>query len=130
MPSNALIYLDVRNWASNGSDGYTSTTASNGVVYSYNYTGGDNNGGHVTFGSRGHATIEVRVNADPRYLIQAVGFTNDANAQLSLASDPRGLTTVTMHNQNSAVQTANYKVTLTDSSANCTIPCDPQIINK
>jgi hypothetical protein len=28
------------------------------------------------------------------------------------------------------VQTANYKVTVADSTASCTIPCDPQIINK
>ena len=35
MPNNFSVSLDVRNFASNGSDGYTNTTASNGNTYSY-----------------------------------------------------------------------------------------------
>ncbi|MDA3914967.1 hypothetical protein, partial [Oleiagrimonas sp.] len=34
-PASPNINLDVHNHASNGSDGYTNTTASNGATYSY-----------------------------------------------------------------------------------------------
>ena len=130
MPGNPTIDLDVRNFPSNGNDGYTNTTASNGATYSYRYTGGDNNGGNVTFTTRGRVTIVLQLQSDPRYTINSVGFTGDTNNQLSLESNPHAQTHATIQNLNSVVQTANYKVTVTDSTANCTAPCDPQIINK
>src|SRR5579863_2385862 len=42
---SATISLSIQNHPSNGSDGYTDTTASNGKVYSYKYSGGSGKGG-------------------------------------------------------------------------------------
>ncbi|MEO8742867.1 MAG: hypothetical protein ABI365_06710 [Lysobacteraceae bacterium] len=130
MPGNPTIDLDVRNFPSNGSDGYTDTTASNNTVYSYRYSGGGgHSGGDVTCTvGQGRVTIVVHVQSDPRYSISTVGFTNDPNQQLSLQS--HAPTTATIQNLNTVVQTAHYKVTVSDSTANCTVPCDPAIINK
>ena len=130
MPGNPTITLDVRNFAASPGDGYTNTTSSINTTYSYKYSGGDSNGGNVTFTSRGRVTIVVQLQSDPRYTINTVGFTGDTNNQLSLVSNPHAQTTATIQNLNSVVQTANYKVTVSDSTANCTFPCDPQIINK
>jgi hypothetical protein len=130
MPGNPTIDLDVRNFPSNGSDGYTNTTASNNAIYSYKYSGGTGNGGDVTFTSRGRVTIVVQLQSDPRYTINSITFSNDVNNQLSLVSNPHAQTTATIQNLNNLVQTADYKVSVSDSSAGCTFPCDPQIINR
>ena len=128
MPSNASVSLDVRNFPSNGSDGYTNTTASNNAIYSYCYTGGTH-GGDVTFQGRGQVTLTVHLNSDPRYQINTVGFVNDTNNQLSLQPE-NSPTTAVIKDINTVVQDAAYKVTVSDTTANCTIPCDPQINNK
>jgi hypothetical protein len=130
MPDNANISLDVRDFPSNGSDGYTNTAASNGAVYSYKYSGGTGHGGDVAFTGRGRVTVTVQLQSDPRYWISNVGFTNDTNNQLSwLNSNAHEPKTVVIQNVNTVEQTANYKITVTDKTANCTIPCDPKIIN-
>ena len=129
MPSNANVSLDVRNFPPNGSDGYTNTTASNNATYSYRYTGGSDNGGDVTFNGRGRVTLTVHLQSDPRYEIGNVGFTGDANNQLTWLAQ-NAPTTAVIQDLNTVVQNANYKVTVNDTSANCTVPCDPQIINK
>lgn len=134
LPANAApvsphITLDVRHMPSNGSDGYTDTTASNGAVYSYKYTGGDGGGGDVTFRERGRVTINVQLSGSG-YRIDHVGFTGDIHEQLSLVSNPRGGSVAVIQNLNSAVQTASYKVTVVDDADEATIPCDPKIINR
>ena len=129
MPDNANISLDVRNFPSNGSDGYTNTTASNNAIYSYQYSGGTGHGGDVTFTGRGRVTVTLHLRSDPRYQISHVGFTNDTNDQLSWLAQ-NAPTTAVIQNLNTVVQTANYKVTVTDSTENCTVPCDPTSINR
>jgi len=128
MPGNPTIDLYVQDHGSNGSDGYTDTTASNGNTYSYRYTGGSGNGGDLTFTQRGAVTIVLQLKGDRRYTISNVSFPSDPNNQLSWVSNSP--TTGVIHNKNDAVQVAEYKVTVSDSAANCTVPCDPQIINK
>jgi hypothetical protein len=127
----SVITLDVRNFPSNGSDGYTNTTASNGATYSYKYSGGSGHGGDVTFQvGHGHQTFVVQIRSDPRYTYSSITFTNDTYSQLSLQNNPHAQTSATIQNQNTQAQTADYKCTVSDSNANCTIPCDPQIINR
>lgn len=129
MPSNVNVSLDVRNFPSNGSDGYTNSTATNGAVYSYKYSGGNgpNGGGNAEFNGRGNANVIVQMHSDQRYSITNVTF-NDPNNQLSWVDHaPK---TANIHNQNSVEQTAYYEIFVFDSNAGCTIPCDPQIINK
>ena len=45
--SNTNVTLDVRNFPSNDSDGYTDTTASNHAIYSYLYGGGSDGNGNI-----------------------------------------------------------------------------------
>ncbi len=128
--SSVPITLDVRNFASSGSDGYTNTTASNGKTYSYKYSGGTGKGGDATFTrSDGHkVTVVLHLQSDSRYSIDSVAFPVDPNNQLSRKN--AAPTTATIQDENTVVQTATYKVTVKDSTANATLPCDPQIINK
>lgn len=130
MPNNATINLDVRNSSSGGAGGYIDTTASNGAVYSYQYSGGSGNGGSVEFQGRGRVTVVVQLRSDARYTIAEVSFAADTHNQLSWVSNPNAPTTATIQNVNSVVQAAYYNVTVRDSTANCTVACDPMIINK
>lgn len=123
------ISLDVRNAPSNGSDGYTNTTASNGATYSYRYSGGEGTGGDLTFKTRGRATINIHLTNGSGYAIDDVSFTDDNNDQLSWKNPNAGKVAV-IQNENSAVQTANYKITVRDEGADVTVPCDPKIINR
>ncbi|HEY8009536.1 MAG TPA: hypothetical protein VIE67_00890 [Rudaea sp.] len=130
--SGVTITLDVRNFPTNGSDGYTDTTASNGHVYSYKYSGGNGKkGGDVEFDKAdGHnTTVVLHLHSDARYTINNVAFPVDPNSQLS-QPNPHAPTTATIQDKNEVVQTATYKVSVKDSTANTTFPCDPQIINK
>lgn len=128
-PASPNIRLDVRNSPSNGSDGYTDTTASNGATYSYKYSGGEGNGGDVTFKSRGKVTINVHLTNGSGYSIDDVSFSGDSNDQLSWRNPNAGKVAV-IQDENSAVQTADYKITVKDEGADVTVPCDPKIINR
>ena len=127
-PSSRSITLDVRNAPSSGSDGYADTTASNGKTYSYKYSGGDNGGGDVTFTGRGAGTVVVHLRGS-RYAIDTVDFPDDPNDQLSDDPSASSPTSAVIKDKNDTAQTATYKVTVKDSSANATVPCDPKIIN-
>lgn len=122
------ITLDVRNASSGGADGYTDVTASNGRTYSYKYSGGEGNGGDVTFHVGTPATVVVQLHSDPRYTINDVTFKDDTNNQLSYPN-PNAGKTATIQDRNTVAQTAEYKVVVKDSTANATVPCDPKVIN-
>lgn len=129
MPANnSNASLDVRNFPSNGSDGYTDTTASNNAVYSYRYTGGsDQAGGLRAQVGQGTATLNLSLDGDPRYTIDQVTF-DDPKGQLSWRGNaPRnGVLT----DSNTDEEEGYYHVQVRDSVANCTIPCDPMVINE
>lgn len=135
MPANnpTSCTLDVRNSASNG-DGWTNVTAANGATYSYKYTGGNQsaNDGSVKFTvGRGNAAVTVNFasTTDTRYRFDGacVGFTGDNANQLSTQGNaPR---TRVINDSCSSEINAQYKVTVTDTTANTTIPCDPMIAN-
>lgn len=129
MPDNRTIQLDLQAHASNGSDGYTNSVASDGAVYSYRYSGGTGNGGDVAFTSRGRVNVTVQLQAGNRYTVASVAFANDIHHQLSWVN-PGSHGNAVIQNENSQLQTANYKMTVTDTDAGCTIPCDPMIINR
>src|SRR5688572_10985361 len=70
---NTNATLDVRNFPSNGSDGYTNTTATNNAIYSYKYSGGtDNAGGMDVKVGQGVATLNLSLDSDNRYSIDGV----------------------------------------------------------
>lgn len=128
--TNTNVSLDVRNFASRGSDGYTDTTASNGTVYSYKYGDGSDGHGNVeeTTGS-GSATITVTLSSDPRYEISAVVISGDIENQLSSPPVPAGATTIVITDTDSSSGSGYYSIVVTDTTANCTFPCDPEIRN-
>lgn len=53
----------------------------------------------------------------------------DTNRQLSLQPG-NAPTAAVIKDINTVEQEASYKVTVADSAAGCTVPCDPKIINK
>ena len=130
MPGNGSTNanLDVRNFPSNGSDGYTDTTASNNAIYSYRYTGGsDQAGGLRAQVGQGTATLNLSLNADSRYTIDAVTF-DDPKSQLSWRGNAPRNGVIT--DSNTDDENGHYYVQVRDSVANCTIPCDPMVINE
>ena len=136
MPNNnpTSVNLDVRNSSSNG-DGWTNVQAANGAAYSYKYVGGNqpDNNGKVVYGVGGGnaaLTLGFVESADARYQFgnNAVSFQNDPAGQLSTHGNaPR---TRVINDSCSGDLDATYKVNVTDSTANTTIPCDPVIQNK
>lgn len=127
--SNINVGLDVRNFPSSGSDGYTNTTASNNAVYCYQYSGGsDGHGGVSETTGAGSGTITVQVGSDPRYTISNVSFSGDIENQLSWQHGATGNIAVITDTDTSS-GSGYYRVTVTDSTANCTFPCDPPIVN-
>jgi len=128
--SNVDVNLDVRNWASNGTDGYTNTTASNDAVYCYRYTGGTDGAGGVEESiSAGGGTITVTVGTAAQYHITGVTFTGDIESQLSWVQGS-GPNSAVITDTDTSSGDGEYSIIVTDTAANCTFPCDPPIKNK
>jgi hypothetical protein len=131
MPNPNGVSLDIRNSPSSG-DGWTNTTASNGAIYSYKYTGGDtdSNNGKVTCTiGNGNASINLSLVADSRYEIDSVGFTGDDADQLTTHGNAKRSRVI--NDKNTSVINANYKVNVIDTgNGNATVPCDPPILNR
>ena len=128
MPSPVNVNLDVRNFSSNG-DGYTNVTASNGQPYSFKFTGGncsDNGDVKVTTG-QGQAAINVHVGGDPRYHVNNITF-NPTNSQFSWHAGGNAAVGVIVDTAVEVVS-VKYTVVVIDTTANCTITCDPMIQN-
>ena len=129
MPNGpSSVSLDVSNVSK---PGYTSTTASNGSDYFYKFTGGntsaDNGDVDVAVGG-GQAAITVSlVSGSPYTITGEVTFYPDT-PQLSSRSSSNTVRVIT--DTAVAVGDFKYTVTVNDSTANCTIPCDPLIKNK
>jgi len=125
-PTNAS--LDVRDSSTSG-DGWTNVNGSNGAPYSYKYSGGnDGNNGALSFSvGGGHAATTLTLSADNRYSIQSVSFSGDDAQQLSVQGNaPRNRV---INDRCNAPINAQYKVTVLDTVANATVPCDPPIRN-
>lgn len=129
MTNPIAVTLDVRNFPSNGSDGYTNTTATNEQTYSYKYGGGSDGSGDIdeTTGG-GVGQITVTLSSDPRYVISDVTFSGDTATQLSWA--PVTSTQALITDQDTADEDAYYSMTIRDDTAACTFACDPNIRNR
>lgn len=125
MSHNHNVQLIVRNQPSNGRDGFTNTTATNNAIYSYMYTGGDDDHGDIreTLGT-GSATINVGLSGGPGYRIDDISFRNDTNHELSWSGSGSSAAII---DANSAVQDATYCTSVTDTQAQCSFDCDPMI---
>lgn len=128
--SNVNVSLDVRNFAATPGNGYTNTTASNNAIYSYCYTGGtDGNGGVEEITGAGSGTITVTVGGDPRYQVNDVAFGPDPGNQLTWAWGA-SRTTAIITDTDTQSEDSSYRINVADTTANCTVPCDPPISNK
>lgn len=128
MPSNPTVNLDVRNWAAQPGDGYT--TSQNNGTHSYKYTGGTeaSGDGTVVEHGRGRDIIHIQLNSDPRYSIQSVAFLGDTQNQMS--AEVLTPTSAQIIDANSQVENAEYVVNVFDNVAGCTFACDPVIRNE
>ncbi|HEU0307251.1 MAG TPA: hypothetical protein VFR30_09825 [Lysobacter sp.] len=129
MPNTPNINLDIR-FGGSSDPGWHNVVASNGQTYGYYYTGGDDGAGGLeqTVG-QGRDTAPLQLVADQRYQISGHNFFNDTNNQLSWNGN--GNRAASIIDANNAVETAEYNVIVTDTgNGNCTIVCDPPIINR
>lgn len=128
MPSNPNVNLDVRNWAAQPGDGYT--TSQSNATHSYRYTGGTETAGDGTVVEHGRGTdvITIQLNSDSRYSIDGVTFRDDSQNQLSARI--LGATRAQVTDANSQVETAEYIVNVRDSVAGVVFECDPTIRNE
>jgi hypothetical protein len=128
MPNPVNVSLDVRNAGTGPAPGYTQVTASNGTTYYYKYTGGSDGNGNVNVKvGAGQAAINVTVGSDPRYSITNITF---SPASTHFTWHAGGHANVAVIQDTAAVvESVKYTTVVTDSSANCTIPCDPVIHN-
>ncbi len=127
--SNVNVGLDIRNFPCQPNDGYTNTTTSNETVYSYKYSGGtDEHGGVEESRGAGSGTITVQIGTDPRYTVSDVTLTGDIEAQLSWTHGTSNTIAVITDTDTSS-GSGYYSVICSDSTAHCTFPCDPPIVN-
>ena len=126
MPSTPQIHLDVRNFSSPAP--WVDVVVGS-QTYSYLYTGGDDGHGCLVASvGQGRDTAPIQLDADQRYQMGDCVFSDDFNNQLSWNGGARAGTIV---DSNTQVETAKYTVQVTDTgNGNCTVPCDPQIINR
>ena len=122
------VNLDVRNAAAGPASGYTQVTASNGTTYYYKYSGGSDGNGNLTVKvNSGQAAINVTVGGDSRYSITNITF-NPSTTHFTWHAGGHAAVAVIVDPAN-VVEEAKYTCIVTDSTANCTIPCDPVIRN-
>jgi len=134
------ISLKVKNTPSDGTDNYTNVIASDGTVYSYQFSEVDSHGtthygGNVTFYLSNASDDKVKVDLDnpgpgKPYEIDYVDFADDVNQQLSWREEGSRYQAV-IHNKGKKVANVYYLVVVLDRSKDyCTVPCDPMINNK
>jgi hypothetical protein len=122
---NIMVSLDVRAPGIPPGTNWTSTTAQNGTVYSYKYSGGSDGNGNANIDTHGQQVI-VNLACDARYHVTAVTL-NDPDHNVTKSFTTRQVTlTDDDDNQNYDVY---YSITITDTTANTSFTCDPTIHN-
>lgn len=129
MPNTPNIHLDLRLGGSSDPGLHNVVASNNQTTYGYSYTGGDDGaGGLVQSVGQGRDTAPIQLTADQRYQIANCIFTDDTQHQLSWNGSGRAGTIV---DANTQVETAEYSILVTDTgNGNCTITCDPTVINR
>jgi hypothetical protein len=127
MPNTPNINLDIRNSAC--SDPGWHNVIANNQAYSYCYTGGDDgHGGLVQTVGQGRDTAPLQLIADQRYQISSCDFIGDTQNQLTWNGTSARAGSIV--DANTAVETAEYTILVTDTTTNCVISCDPPVANK
>ncbi len=129
MPNTPNINLDLRIGGSSDPGWHNVLASNHQTTYGYYYTGGDDGtGGLVQTVGQGRDTAPIRLTADQRYQIANCNFSDDPQHQLSWVGSGRAGTII---DANTQVETAEYSILVTDTgNGNCTIQCDPTVINR
>ena len=128
MTTDVSVGLDARDFASNGSDGYTDATTSGNQTYSYKYTGGtDGHGNTSEPSSAGEVDITVTITG-ANFQIESISKT-DPESQLttSIAADKLSATIV---DANTPTEDGYYSIVVKDTSTNQTFTADPRVTNR
>jgi hypothetical protein len=124
------INLDIRAWASSGSDGYTNTTTNDGKIYCYKWSGGTDGKGNVTEHlSSGAESITITSVADRRFEIIDSQM-NEGNTQFTLTVTSTYQATIT--DIDNAVEDDYFKLQFKNTIPghnNSTFWCDPRVKN-
>jgi len=111
--------------------GFLPQYGSDGIIYSYRYTGGDDGHGNIEIPkSEGASTVTIRLDADNDFKMHKMYFQGDTNSQLT--ADIKSQKIALIKDVNGERQTADYKIVVmhTDSGARTeTVACDPRIVN-
>ena len=128
MSQNVSVTLKVKP-GSNGGNGWSDTTASNGQAYCYKYTGGNDDRGDMEQQvNTGASTLQLNLDTDrDRYSLSGATF-DDPNNQLTWLRTDNATGTIT--DANTVVEDAKYTIQVTDTTTGATIDCDPMILNK
>lgn len=130
------VTLNVRNSAAVAGDGYTNSTAADGSVYSYQYTGGDDGNGNSNSGNvvvkKGKKTkITVTVTntgaSDPGYKIGGVFVNGDPANDITPTFN--GTSATLVDSAEDEEDNIYYRLTVTDKTAKTYFDCDPRIQN-
>jgi len=127
----AQISLDVQRTAL---PGYVRTYGSNGHLYSYKFSGGDDRHGNATVKHTEGPNIPIQVALDnaSNFVIGEVEFSDDPDGQLSRNIIAGGLkATITDKNKDGVALDAYYSVKVLDNTATppAEVYCDPRIVN-
>ena len=130
MTDPITITLDIRSWASNGSDGYTNTTCNDGTVYCYKYSGGTDGAGNVIEHLHsGVSDINVQTVADRRFkIIDAQLSPGTTQFQITVTDTWKAL----IHDIGTAKEDDYFKLQFQDTIEghnNRTFWCDPRVKN-
>ena len=130
MTDPITVTLDIRCWASNGSDGYTNTTTNDGQTYCYKYSGGTDGAGNVTEHlSSGVAQINIESVADRRYHLINTAM-NEGNTQFRISVQSTYQAVIT--DIGTATEDDYFKLQFQDTIEghnNRTFWCDPRVKN-
>ena len=123
------IVLDIRSGRSNGSDGFTDTPTSDGLMYCYKWSGGTDGTGNVSESlSAGVASIDVQLRADPRYHIESALF-GEGNTQFTFTKTDNY--NAVINDLGTATENDYFNLQCSDSSrSDCTFWCDPRVGNE
>lgn len=110
--------------------GFTPTSSTSGTTYYYQYTGGNtnsNNGAVVVEPAMGRVTINITLNGSTEFRIADIQFSGDSAGQLTYQIVDNMHATI--YDVDTHSENAYYKVIVSDTTANCSFPCDPPIDN-
>lgn len=124
MAEKVTVGLDIRNATAAG---YTPTTASNGAVYYFKYSGGTDGSGNVTVKKGKPAKITVTAGLDPRYRVCGAWVKNDWEGDTS--GSWSGNTAIIEDDAVSLETGMDYIVIIADTTADTAFSCDPRIDN-